>query len=134
MPRDARKHVICFEQGVKCFCEIFLAWDRQPFVSSKIKARFDCWNFTHFITLFQLRICLAQIINMAGVKEESQENEIKCWLLPRFWLKLCNSVEYISSECELCSYCYKYFLFMFTYKLHISVDIIVEVQVRKLLT
>jgi len=22
---------------------------------------------------------------MAGVKEESQENEIRCWLLPRFW-------------------------------------------------
>jgi len=27
-----------------------------------------------------------------------------------------------------------YFLFKFTYKLHIFVDIIVEVQVRKLLT
>jgi len=37
---STQKHVICFDQGVKCFCKIFLAWDGQPFVFSKIKARF----------------------------------------------------------------------------------------------
>jgi len=51
----------------------------------------------------------------------------------RFLLKLCNSVEYISFKCELFSY-YMYFLYRVTYKLHISVDIIVEIQVTKLLT
>jgi len=51
MLNGTQKHVICFEQGVKCFYEIFLAWDGQSFVSSKIKAEFDCWNFTHFIKL-----------------------------------------------------------------------------------
>jgi len=51
MLSGTQKHVNCFDQGVKCFCEIFLAWDGQPSVFSKIKARFDCWNFSHFIKL-----------------------------------------------------------------------------------
>jgi len=49
MLNGTQKHVICFDQGVKCFCEMFWAWDGQPFVSSKIKERFDFWNCTHFI-------------------------------------------------------------------------------------
>jgi len=27
----AQKYVNCFDQGIKCFCEIFLAWGGQPF-------------------------------------------------------------------------------------------------------
>jgi len=25
-----QKHVSCFGQGIKCFCEIFLTWGGQP--------------------------------------------------------------------------------------------------------
>jgi len=32
----AQKHVNCFGQGIKCFCEIYLTWDGQPFVFSSL--------------------------------------------------------------------------------------------------
>jgi len=44
MRSGTQKHVNCFDQGVKFFCEILLAWEWKPFDFSKIKARFDCWN------------------------------------------------------------------------------------------
>jgi len=37
-------HVNCFDQGIKCFCEIFLGWGGQPFVFIWFKARFDRWH------------------------------------------------------------------------------------------
>jgi len=32
MLSGVQKHVNCFDQGIKCFCEIFLAWVGQSFV------------------------------------------------------------------------------------------------------
>jgi len=32
MLSGVQKHVNCFDQGFKCFSEIFLAWGRQLFV------------------------------------------------------------------------------------------------------
>ena len=31
-------------EGIKCFCEIFLTWDGQPFVFSEFKSWFDGWH------------------------------------------------------------------------------------------
>jgi len=44
MLSGAQKHVNCFDQGIKCFCEIFLSWDGQPFVFSEFKSWFDGWH------------------------------------------------------------------------------------------
>ena len=33
----AQKHVNCFDQGIKCFCKIFLTCDGQPFDFSDFK-------------------------------------------------------------------------------------------------
>jgi len=44
MLSDAKKHVNCFDQGIKCFCEIFFTWDGHPFVFSEFKSRFDGWH------------------------------------------------------------------------------------------
>jgi len=76
MLSGTQKHVNCFDQGVKCFCEIFLAWDGQPSVFSKIKARFDCWNFSHFIKLISLRFWLAHNIDMTGLKRNHQKTQL----------------------------------------------------------
>jgi len=40
----AQKHVNCFDQGIKCFFEIFLTLDEQPFVFSEFKSSFDGWH------------------------------------------------------------------------------------------
>jgi len=44
MLSGVQKYVNCFDQGIKCFCEIFLAWGGQPFVFIWFKARFDGWH------------------------------------------------------------------------------------------
>jgi len=43
MLSGAQKHVNCIDQGIKCFCEIFLTWDGQPFVFSEFMSWFDGW-------------------------------------------------------------------------------------------
>jgi len=44
MPSGAQKHENCFDQGIKCFCEIFLTSGGQPFVFSEFKSWFDGWH------------------------------------------------------------------------------------------
>jgi len=45
MFRGAQKHVICFDQGFKCFCEIFSL----RLTTACFEATLDGWYFTSFI-------------------------------------------------------------------------------------
>ena len=132
MLSGAQKHVNCFDQSIKCFCEIFLIWDGQPFFSV---------NVNHDLMVginYKINVVMHYYLSCAYPQHGGDERVItrKCneyWLLFQDNNETALSILVINVNFSITATCVLYLSWLINWTSP-RMDIIVAIHVTKLLT